>query len=943
MLQKHFYDLLYPDDHKEKLKRIAFKMFAGKEPFRDFINRNAHKNGKEVWLSTSGVPLLDETGELVGYRGTDRDITERKEGENKIKKSEEKYRTVLENIPDAIWTSDNKGKTVFISPKIKEIYGYSPEEIYEQGEKLWFGRVHPDDVENVKHAFGSLFDTPDFRYDIEYRIRNKDGEWIWLNDRSIATYKKGGVSYADGVLSDITDRKQAEASLIKSETRYRDLVNNSLVGIFETTIKGELKFANDALARMYDFDSPEQMIAKGTLPRWVDLRQREQLLAELQEYGSVTNFELKTVTHTGRFIYVLMSAKLNAGIISGKVMDITDRVQIESALQNSELNLKKAQEVAHVGSWYLDLLENKLVWTVENYRIFGVPEKTKMTYEKFLEIVHPEDRNYVDKKWHAALEGEPYDIEHRLLIGNEVKWVREKAELDYDHNGIPIKGIGVTQDITKRKQAEMEIKNTREKLIDAEKIAQMGSMDWNLKTNKIKWSSEMYNILGVDPGMPVNIEQTAALIYPDDSENIINNLDMAFQRICDYNIDHRMVRSDGNVIWVHARADFKLDKDGRPVSLLCTVLDISERMQAQEELERSRESLAKAQEITHTGSWQLDVFKGELLWSDEIYRIFNEARGIPMTYTTFIKSIHPEEKTFVEESWMKAFKNVPQVIEYRIIAADRVKWVREQIEVKFKKEGELLFAVGIIQDITERKEAEKELRELKSELLQSTRNRTVVELTAALAHELNHPLGSILNNANAARRYLSKKKPDFDEIRDIIDDIISEDRRATDVMQKVRALMKHSQIELFPIKINIIIEDVLKLTHSDLIIKNVLVSKQFEKNPPIFKGDRVQLQQVFLNLIINATDAMNESKVKKIHISTAKQDSRGIIVCVRDSGTGFDEKEKEKLFEPFFTTKKEGLGMGLSVVKTIVKSHGGDIWVENNKKRGASFFVKFNI
>jgi C4-dicarboxylate-specific signal transduction histidine kinase len=308
-----------------------------------------------------------------------------------------------------------------------------------------------------------------------------------------------------------------------------------------------------------------------------------------------------------------------------------------------------------------------------------------------------------------------------------------------------------------------------------------------------------------------------------------------------------------------------------------------------------------------------------------------------------MRSIHPEDKTFVEESWIKAFKNEPNVVEYRIIAANRVKWVSEQIEVKFKKEGELLFAVGIIQDITERKESEEELREIRSELLHSTRNRTLVELTAALAHELNHPLGSILNNANAAKRYLSKKKPNLDEIRDIIDDIISEDRRATDVMQKVRALMKHSQIEFFPLNINLIIEEVLKLTQSDLIIKNISMSKRLGKNLPTLKGDYVQLQQVFLNLIINATDAVKESKVRKIQISTTKQDSEGVIVCVRDSGTGFDEKDKEKLFNPFFTTKKEGMGMGLSVVKTIIKSHGGDIRAENNEKSGASFFVSFNI
>jgi len=940
MLQKHFYDLLYPDDHKEKLKREAFEMFARKEPFREFINRNAHKNGKEVWLSTSGVPLLDKKGELVGYRGTDRDITERKEGEKKLKKSEEKYRTVLENIPDVIWTSDNKGNTVFISPKIKEIYGYSPEEIYEQGEKLWFERIHPDDVENVKHAFGSLFDTPNFRYDVEYRIRNKEEEWIWLNDRSISTYKKGGVSYADGILTDVTVRKkaeafskknesrfntiyenapflidafdengkclmwnkeceklfgwtaeeifshekplmllypdpkvqsqvvetvtskpekvfrewkpkkkdgseltclwanfklpdgliinlgydmtgqkQAEANLIKSKTRYRELVNNSLVGVFETTIKGEFKFANDALARMYDFDSPEQMITLGTLPRWVDLRQREQLLAELQEHGSVKNFEIKTVTHTGRFIHVLMSAKLNAGIISGMVMDISDRKHAEKKLRDSER-------------------EKDLVLDNTN------------------EII----------AYHS--------------LGHMIQWAN-KAYL---------------------KESGLSLSELKEQTC--------------------------YQLRGLDSPCK-NCPVTKAIQTGEPQETELSPL----------NQEHR---SFNQGYWLIRAAPVN-DDFGKTIGAIEVAYDITERMQGQKALERSRASLAKAQEITHTGSWQLDVLKGELLWSDEIHRIFNVARDIPMTYNKFMRSIHPEDKTFVEESWMEAFKNEPHVIEYRIIAANRVKWVSEQIEVKFKKEGELLFAVGIIQDITERKESEEELREIKSELLHSTRNRTVVELTAALAHELNHPLGSILNNANAARRYLSKKKPDFDEIRAIIDDIISEDRRASDVMQRVRALMKHSQIELFPIKINIVIEDVLKLTQSDLIIKNVLVSKQLGNNLPTFEGDYVQLQQVFLNLIINAADAMHGSKMKKIQISTAKQDSKNIIVCVRDSGTGFDEKDKDKLFDPFFTTKKDGMGMGLSVVKTIVKAHGGDIWVENNEKRGASFFVRFQI
>jgi len=219
---------------------------------------------------------------------------------------------------------------------------------------------------------------------------------------------------------------------------------------------------------------------------------------------------------------------------------------------------------------------------------------------------------------------------------------------------------------------------------------------------------------------------------------------------------------------------------------------------------------------------------------------------------------------------------------------------------------------------------------------------TMVELTAALAHEINHPLGSILNNANAARRYLEQDDPNLDEIREIIADIISEDRRANDVIEKLRGLMRKAEPEYIPLKINVIIEEVLSLTHSELVIDGISLSKQLEKNLPKVKADRIQLQQVLLNLIINAVEAMKESKVKNLSISTSK-DSQNIIVCVVDSGKGFDENKRDNLFKPFFTTKKDGLGMGLSINKTIIKAFEGDIWAESNKDGGASFFITLPI
>lgn len=261
----------------------------------------------------------------------------------------------------------------------------------------------------------------------------------------------------------------------------------------------------------------------------------------------------------------------------------------------------------------------------------------------------------------------------------------------------------------------------------------------------------------------------------------------------------------------------------------------------------------------------------------------------------------------------------------------------------YKEEGKLINITAMVRDITKRKQAEKQMDILKLELLHATRVDTMVELTAALAHEINHPLGSILNNANAAKRFLEHKEPDLDEIREIIGDIISEDKRAGDVISKLRSLMKKTDIEYTQLEINTVIEGVLKLTNSEIVFNHISLSKQFEENLPTLKGDSIQLQQVFLNLIMNAIDAMRDSQVKHLSISTSQNNSQFILVCVMDSGTGFDENKKDHLFKPFFTTKKEGLGMGLSVIKTIVNAHCGDIWPENNPDGGASFFVKLPI
>ena len=398
--------------------------------------------------------------------------------------------------------------------------------------------------------------------------------------------------------------------------------------------------------------------------------------------------------------------------------------------------------------------------------------------------------------------------------------------------------------------------------------------------------------------------------------------------------------------WVHSRGFPVKDKDGKILNVVLISEDITERKQAEEALRASENLLKEAHKIARMGSYSGDLRTKKGTWSHEQYHLFGYSPGeIEPSFENTLNHVHPDDR----EKWMKASMDhienkAPYEIEYRIVRKDgAIRTLRAWASLKLNDAGTPIRTVGLTQDITERKQAEEELRQSREELLHATRTGTLAEMTAALAHELNHPLGSILNNANAAKRFLEKEKPDLDEIREIISDIISEDRRASDVIRKLRALMKKTQIQFVSLDINQVIEEVLLLTHSDLVIHNISLTKQLEKKLPLINGDRTQLQQLFLNVILNAIDAMEESKTRHITISTAQQRTESIIICVRDTGKGFDEKDKDNLFQPFFTTKKKGMGIGLSVIKTIVKYHAGDAWAENSKEGGASFYLTFPI
>ena len=277
-------------------------------------------------------------------------------------------------------------------------------------------------------------------------------------------------------------------------------------------------------------------------------------------------------------------------------------------------------------------------------------------------------------------------------------------------------------------------------------------------------------------------------------------------------------------------------------------------------------------------------------------------------------------------------------LEYSSDFPTEQRWFRMDVVPLERKEGG---AVISHVDITDQKRAQLELQENRSDLEHVQRASTLGELAASLAHELNQPLGAILSNAQAARRFLGQTEPNLAELTHILTDIISDDKRASEVIRRMRALMKKTSLDRKHLHLNDIVNDVRDLLHSDALIRGAIVTLELAPNLPLICGDVIQLQQVLLNIVLNGFDAMRSTPadLRVLGITTCQPDPDTVKVSISDAGHGLKKEDQERIFEPFFTTKKEGLGMGLMIARSIMQAHQGRIWAEPNAEKGTTFHV----
>lgn len=401
----------------------------------------------------------------------------------------------------------------------------------------------------------------------------------------------------------------------------------------------------------------------------------------------------------------------------------------------------------------------------------------------------------------------------------------------------------------------------------------------------------------------------------------------------------RKVRKDGSALWVRENAKAVRRQDDRLIVLIACE-DITERKEAENALRQSGNYLAEAQRLSHTGSFGWRVATGEIIWSDETFRIFGFEKGPSVALDMVILRIHPDDRAGAQQTIDRASRDGRDFDhEYRLLMpGGSVKHVHATAHAVTDASDGIEF-VGAVTDVTARRRAEEKLHEAQAELAHVTRVTALGELAASIAHEVNQPLAAVVANASAALRWLDRDTPELQEARSALVSIIDDGNRAGEVIQRVRGLVSKTADQKAPLDINAVVNEVVTLLHRELFSHRIVLRKDLAPALAPVLGDRIQLQQVILNLVINAIEAMQPvtDRPRKLAIRTHQEDAREILVTVTDSGVGLAVQNADRLFAPFFTTKPDGMGMGLSICRSIVESHGGRLSASINVGPGATF------
>jgi C4-dicarboxylate-specific signal transduction histidine kinase len=404
--------------------------------------------------------------------------------------------------------------------------------------------------------------------------------------------------------------------------------------------------------------------------------------------------------------------------------------------------------------------------------------------------------------------------------------------------------------------------------------------------------------------------------------------------------EYRVVWPDGSLHWLSTNGRMFFNDAGEPLRMVGFTSDVTRRKTIEEELHRSAAFLAQAQQLSRTGSFSWRVATNEITWSAELYRIYEFDPGTTITLEVIRTRVHPEDLTLYEKMVEQA-RNGSEDFEwqYRLLMPDRsIKYMHAVAQATRDPSGQLEY-IAAVRDVTARLRADEALDRARSELARVASVMSLGALTASIAHEVNQPLSGIITNASTCMRMLDAEPPNVDGARETAKRTIRDGRRAADVITRLRALFTNKGAAAELVDLNEATREVIALSRTELERNGVITRVELENKLPAVMGDRVQLQQVILNLLRNGSDAMShvEDRPRELLFRTEVEEGDRVRLSLQDAGIGFEPQSLDRLFQTFYTTKDDGMGIGLSVSRSIIENHRGRMWATPNDGPGVTF------
>ena len=935
----------------------------------------------------------------VACEGLKTEVAERKRAETALRQSEARLEEAQRVAHIGHWQRDTLTDLITFSDEALRIFGLYPRSTpvpLSEFHQL----IHPDDQAFQRQALLEALQGSR-RFDVEFRILLPGGEVRFVHALGDVTRDESSRPVlVFGTVQDITARKQVEL-LMNGQRRVLEMIAagvplseslTALVRLIEAHTPGMLGsiLLTDKpglhLCHCAAPDLPPEYIAAldgltvgpnvgscgtaawckepvfveniATDPRWqgyVDLALSFGLRAcwstpifgrQNRVIGTFAMYYRQPGRPTPEHLCLIETTTHIAAIA------IT-RDQDQAGLRESEAKLKEAQRIAKIGYWEIDIAADHITWSEETWRIFGLPPQDRpLRKAELLAMIHPDDRPIRQQAFDRAVrERQPYNAEYRIIPPNgEIRFIQIRDEIVFDPSGRPVRMFGTVQDVTERKRAEALLRAQEQEIaaIVENSPDPIVRFDRELRRTYVNPAFTRVNggardaLVGKKFGSAVR--EGAVDATPEELETLHQSLQTVLEKKQPLDLEATWPLPTGRRHYsIHLEPEF--DAHGSLTSILSIGRDITERKRVEETMRENQQlfnlvlaTLPVGVTVTNqAGDLVLVNAASKRIWGDTIVSGDERWARTKGAWHDSGRPLAPGDWASVR-ALTEGKTSLNELIDIETYDGQR-KTIQNSSAPIRNADGRIVGALIVNEDVTERVRTEEALRQTQTELTRVARVTMMGELTASIAHEVNQPLAAVASNADAVSHWLAAVPPNLAEAREAAQRIARDAARAGKVIRRIRDLLKKGEPARTPFNLNDLIQETIALARPEITRRKVSLQTRLALELPSVPADRVQLQQLLLNLVMNALDAMGTvtDRQRVLCISTAQPEPHAIQVAVQDNGVGIDPQTADHLYDPFYTTKPDGLGMGLAISRSIIEAHGGRLWATPNVDHGVTF------